>query len=100
MTTTAPRIKAGSAYGCTHAASGCNAPQSECMNLCLHRVDTSQLVDAPLHERHGATAPHGLMKYEAVEFAAPEPIDWPSFRPLVVAGLVIVIFLLFGWRLL
>ena len=100
MTTTAPRIKAGSAYGCTHAASGCNAPQSECMNLCLHRGDTSQLVDAPLHERHGATAPLGLMKYEAGQFTAPEPIDWPSFRPLVVAGLVLVIFLLVGWRFL
>ena len=28
---------------CEYTSSGCNAPQSECLGLCLHRVDTSTL---------------------------------------------------------
>lgn len=66
------------------------------MNLCLHRVDSSQM-EAPLVERLGGSAPLGIMKYDAVEFAAPEPIDFASFRFLVAALLVLCIAGLFYW---
>lgn len=25
---------------CAHTSSGCNAPQSECLGLCMHRINT------------------------------------------------------------
>lgn len=98
--TTNPHIRAGSAYGCNFVSSGCNAPQSECMSLCLHRVDGSRLKDnravlvaGNFEEPSRSTLP------TATEFAAPEPIDFASFRPIVIAGLVLCIAGLFSWWL-
>jgi len=58
-----------------------------------HRIDASQLKDDRAVMVAGSSTPPN-----ATEFAAPEPIDWASFRPLVIAGLVLCIALLVGWR--
>lgn len=41
----------------------------------LHRVDASLLSDNRVVEQFGEPAPLGLMKYDAVQFAGPEPDD-------------------------
>lgn len=66
----------------------------------LHRVTVTSTTDMNTDQGYmQIDAPLGIMKYDAVEFAAPEPIDFASFRPLVIAGLVLCIGALFVWWL-
>lgn len=41
----------------------------------LHRVDASLLSDNRVVEQFGEPAPLGLMKYDAIQYAGPEPDD-------------------------
>ncbi len=91
--TTTNRMRAGTVYGC--AFSACNWPESECSGNCsLHRIDATLLKD----DRAVMVAGESTLP-TATEFAEPEPIDWASFRPLVIAGVVICIAILSFWRL-
>ena len=90
--TTTRKVRAGQPFNCS--AAGCNSPQSECLGFCLHRVDSSQM-QAPFVERHGS------YENSPMPFSEIEPVQpWTTFRPLVIAGFVIVIFALFVWRIL
>ena len=81
MTTNPPRVKAG------------GLPPTQ-----LHRVDASQLTDNRAVMVAGDPEPSRSTPPTATEFAGPEPIDWQSFRFLVIGGAVIAITLLLGWR--
>lgn len=97
--TTTNRMRAGTVYGC--AFSACNWPEGGCSGNCsLHRIDATLLKDdravmvaGDVEPRKYADSP---MPYD---FAPPEPIDWASYRPLVIAGLVLCIAILSFWRL-
>lgn len=81
MTTNPPRVKAG------------GLPPTQ-----LHRVDASLLSDNRTVMVAAAVEPNRSTLPTAKEFAGPEPIDWQSFRFLVIGGAVVAITLLFGWR--
>ena len=97
--TTNPRFRAGQPASCAFVRSGCNWPQSECAGNCMtRRVDASQLKDDRAVFVAGNVETSRSTLPTATEFAGPEPIDFASFRPLVIAGLVVCIALLVGWR--
>ena len=90
--TTNPRFRAGQPASCAFVRSGCNWPQSECAGNCMtRRVDASQLTDNRAVMVAGDPEPSRSTPPTATEFAAPEPIDWLSFRPLLAAGVVTLI---------
>jgi len=99
--TTTNRVRAGQPAPCAFTRSGCNWPQSECAGNCMtHRIDASQIKDdravMVAGEPRGYT-PEQLERDDCV--TGNEPIDWASYRPLLIAGVIIAMTLLVGWRL-
>lgn len=81
--TTRPHARAGTYYtppmDCAQA--GCNAPQSECLGLCMHRVHPSQVEQVNAMPINFA----GPEPVEAEKVQQPEPVE--VVKPLIAAFL-------------